>query len=226
MLFRTVVDMILSRAQDLGLKGESGQVDGSTVELALLHTVQRLADSWDFDTLTQIANPMFTTGTGEDTYRLPEDFGRLLFPQDDQESGVFIYDGTNEQVLVYRDPFTFYKNRSTTNQRPAYFTLLTGKQLRLDPPPDSNGTNAYRGRGVYSIAITEELLEGEVPLAQPAALVDMTVAALAVDKSHANQAVLLQQGEIARSRIVNANARMRQQFQSKHGRTWRHTRVR
>ena len=224
---RTVVDMVLARCQDLGLKGESGQVDGSAVELMLLHVLQGLADSYDLDGLTKISDPMFVTSTGQTTYALPEDWGRRLTPQDDDTSGIRCRSSaTNEWDLKYRDPMEFRRQRSTTNTRPAYFTLLSGNTLELDPPPDGNSGVGYLGVGVYIQAITADLLDGEVPLSHPAALVDMTVARLAADKSHPNQQLLAAQGEQARSQLLNHNARMKQQFQSRTGRVQRSTRIR
>jgi len=226
---RTLIDIVLARCQDLGLTGASGQVDASAVELMVLHVLQSLADSFDFDTLTKVVDPLFVTSTGQDTYALPEDFGRLLMPHDEEGSGLRCRSSaTNEWALVYRDPLALRRQRSTTQTRPAYFTLLAGKQLLLDPPPDANGTTGYIGVGIYIHAITAELLEGEVPLNHPAALVDMTVARLAADKSHPQTPLLVGQAEQARGRSINANARTRQQFQSRTSRTWtrQHTRVR
>jgi len=229
MHFRTIIDRIAQRCQALGLtQGDTGQIDVSAIELHLLHVMQGLAERHDFDTLTNIAEPMFVTRTGERTYRLPEDFGRLVTPQDDQTSGLLIDDGTNEYPLTYRDPELHRRQQSPTNQRPMYFTVLAWARIRLDPPPDGNGTNnpGYTGIGTYIQAITADILDGEVPFTHPASLVDMTLAQLAGDRSHPQSAFLLQQALRAESQLINHMRRMQQQFQSTSSRQWRWARRR
>jgi hypothetical protein len=224
---RTVVDWILGRCQELGLTSEeSGQVDAAAVELALLQVLQSVADSWNIDGLTVIADPMFVTHTGQRSYPLPEDFGRFITPRDAHESGVLLSDGTHEWPLHYREPFHFRREWSTTATRPAYFTLTGGGTLQLDPPPDANNSTHYTGIGIYMRAVTPDLLDGVLPVAQAAHLIDMTVGHLAVEKGHPAHVLLATKGQQALGRLVNGNARMRQQFQSTSGRVWRHTRRR
>ncbi len=224
---RLVLDLILARASSLGLTtAAGGAVDAASVELTLLYTLQTLAETFDFDLLTVISDPLLATQTDERQYALPPDFGRLMTPHDDLESGLFLDDGTNEHPLRYRDPITFRQEQTTTSQRPAYFTIVHGPALRLDPPPDSNSNAGYTITGVYIRTVDVSILEEDVPMFQTGCLVDMVLGTLAMDHGHANAALYLQRGEQARGRLINTNARMRQQFQSKTGRLASDTRQR
>ena len=146
MQMRTLIDTILARCAALKLRSsESGAVDASAVELLVLHELQKLSDSYDFETLMVQADPLFVTAPGQRTYALPEDFQRFLLPKDDHETGLRLHNGTSEGVMVYREPETFRRMWGTTNGHPGSYTLLAGPVISVDPPPD---TTSYRGVGI------------------------------------------------------------------------------
>lgn len=228
MHMRLLIDLILSRCQTLGLTGTTQTpVDASAVELTLLHVLQGLSDGYDFETLTRIGDPyFFVTRVGERQYALPDDFQRFLLPKDEQTDGLSLHDGTTEWELTYKIPGEFRRQWSTTNGKPQSYTLLYGPTVMLDPPPDANSTTGYRGVGAYIRTITPDLLEGEVPMLFPGALLDMALGQLATDQPVASTPLLIQQAETARTRMLNAHARLRQQFQPRHTRVLRFGNVR
>jgi hypothetical protein len=219
MQMRQLVDTILARCQALKLQSPTtGLVDTAAVELMLLHVLQGLSDTYDFETLQVFGNPLFVTVPGERTYALPDDFQRFLLPKDAETDGLWLHDGYNANLLTYRSTDDFRRQWSVTNGPPMYFSLGAGPSVVLDPPPDTNTATSqvgYHGVGTYIRTVTPDLLDGAVPLLFPAALVEMTLAVLALDSGHAATPVLLVQGEQARTRLVNAHARLAQQFQSR-----------
>ncbi len=222
---RLVLDILLARASTLNLLTtmSGGTVDAAAVELRLLYELQKLSETFDFELLTVISTNLFATQAGERQYALPADFGRFLNPNDEGEEGLFLTDGTTESALHYRAPWLFRSQQTTTNGRPAYFTVLRGSVLQLDPPPD---TTAYTGTGVYIKAIDTSVLDLDYPVVQSGCLVDMVLGTLALDAQHPQAPSLLALADRARGRLLNANARQRQRFQSKTGRLAQETRQR
>jgi hypothetical protein len=193
-------------------------IDASAIEVQILHTLQGLADSYDFETLTVLSDRLFVTHPGVRTYALPDDFQRFLLPKDEQDHGLFLHNGTHEAPLIYREPPLWRRGWSTTNGRPQYYTLTAGPLVHLDPPPDANGTTGYRGTGCYIRTLTADALDGPVPLLFPAGLIDIVLAQVATDYPGPASGVLREDGEKARTRLINAHGRMRQQFHPRAGR--------
>ena len=169
MQYRAVVDMVIPRAMRMGLvDAETGQVDAVEVEMALLRYIQWLVAKYDLDAFTTLNEEIATTSTGRRDYPLPEDFGRLMQPDDRDEHGLFVHDGTNLHRLRYRDPQEWLRLQTSTNNRPTYFTII-GRDLQLDPPPDANNSNHYTLRGTYIQDVNDFSLDDELPVPLAAA---------------------------------------------------------
>lgn len=222
---RTLIDTILARCAALGIKNnaEMNAVDASAVELLLLHTLQGLADGYDWELFITTGEPLFATVPGVRSYALPEDFQRFLLPNDENTSGLFLWDGTTEWTLTYLQTEEFRRQWQRTAGKPLWFTLAAGPMVLLDPPPDD--TALYVGSGTYIRTITPAILDENVPILFPSALVEMTLAPLAIDASHASSQALLAASEVARTRLINAYARQAQKFQTRGGRVFTSTRV-
>jgi len=215
MNYGDVLDQILPRAKRLGLTdAETGQVDAVECELALLHVIQSITDTWDLDAFTVINPNMFVTQQGKDTYPLPDDFGRLIHPREEDKYGIFINDGSNSASLDFIRPEEYLRNKSSTNGKPARFTI-SQSTIRIDPPPDTNSSSNYTGEGVYIQRIEEINLDDRVAFGQASTLVDATIAQLgALFGGSANLVGFIAMSERSITRLVNHEKRLRQGFQS------------
>ena len=65
MTYRDLIYRILPDAKSMGfVDQETGQVDAAQVELAVLRTVDALADGWDLDANIVIVDNLFVTSLG------------------------------------------------------------------------------------------------------------------------------------------------------------------
>ena len=225
MYMRTLIDTILARCAALGIKNNAdiNAVDASAVELMLLHVLQGLTDGYDWEMFLTTAEPLFASQAGVLSCALPEDFQRFLLPNDEQTSGLFLWDGTTEWGLTYLQPEEFRRQWQRTAGKPVWFTLTAGPTVVLDPPPDA--TAAYVGSGTYVRTMTPAILDENVPILFPSALVEMTLAPLALDAAHVASQGLLATADVARTRLINAYARQAQRFQTRTGRALTSTRM-
>lgn len=220
MRYEQFLNVVLGRARMLGfIDSETQQVDAAEVELAAYQALLDIADGWDLDTFTVINDHMGLTSAGERNYPLPSDFGRLLAPKDENESGIYILVTANNTPtpLCYRDPEDWFRHRVTTNSTPAFFTITHNDTLQLDPPPDTNGGSNYTLQGVY-VRRVDALDDDETLLvSHPTALIAGTLARLALDKNAPQAVALITERDTALSKLVNNQARTRQHFRRRHG---------
>lgn len=218
MQYQEFLDIVLGRARTLKfLDPDTAQVDGAEVELAAHHALQELCDGWELDAFMAVNEQIAITASGVTAYPLPGNFGRLRTPKDADESGLFLRSREEESPnqLWYRDAEDWYRNATSNRSRPGYF-MISGSTLYLDPPPDSNGGNNYIVQGVYVRKI--EQMDGSDPIlvSHPSALIDATLARLAVDKGAAQAQTLVAERERSIMRLINNQSRQRQQFRQRY----------
>lgn len=212
MLYRDVVDKVLPRARRLGLlDAETGQVDAVEVETALLSYMQWLVAQYDLDAFTVINENMGTTTVGDRDYALPEDFGRLFQPEDRDEHGIFLHDGTHMHRLTYRKPDEWLRLLASSVNRPSYFTI-SGRTIQLDPAPNTNTDSNYTLRGAYIRAIQDIDLDATLPIPLRTAE-EGTLAQMAADFASPSATLLTAKSSNLESGLVNQQRRTRQPFQ-------------
>lgn len=225
--FDETIHEITAAAHAAGLLSGSGQVDVGQVESALLHALRQLSQTIDIDGFKQSLDPMFQTLTGEDTYALPPDFGRLTRPDDEADSGLFIYDVANDanaSGLRIMELSEMLRRRDSAASRPTHFALVSGNQLRLFPAPDAGSeSQGYHVCGVYIIHMSARAFDGDVPLPDHTYLRDAAMAQMAMQLGHPQAPALTAQAAMSYSRMVNEHLRLSQAFQYKHARYSRGT---
>ena len=215
MQYSDLLDITLQRARRLNL----GEAVVNELEAAMYDTLVWLAGIYDLDSFIKLNDAMWLTSTSVETYPLPSDFGRLLHPvkpnsSDEPFSGLYAYDGTSLLLLSYQHPLEWNDLDRTTTGPPSRFTIM-GRTLYLNPLPDANGTNAYRGRGQYIKAVERFDLDEEVILDHPHMLVSQTLFRVAGDTPDmpANTLTLLaREANRDLTALVNDQARTRQQY--------------
>lgn len=213
MTYRDLLNLLLPRAKTLGLiDQETGQVDAAEAELSVLNGVMLLADGWDLDSYTVVNDNMFVTTTGERRYALPRDFLRFPHPKHEHDYHLYLYDNSNEFGLDYVDPVAFMATRDTTNGTPSAFTV-SENHILLDPPPNSNSSNNYIGRGVYIKRITSIEWRDDILLPSTTVLLDAALAQLALLRNSPRAADLFTLARQSGEKLLNHQARIRQQFQ-------------
>lgn len=219
MRYQQFLDIVLGRARTLTfLDPETRQPDAAEVELAAYMAILEINDGWDFDFYWRVNENMATTVQGVTTYSLPGDFGRLRVPRDENESGFFTNAGEFDATpypLRYRDLEDWFRHKTANQSRPYYFTI-SGDQLLIDPPPDTNGGSNYTIQGAYIMRL--DALDGDDPIliTHPTALIAATLARLALDKNAAQAAALVAERNTALSKLVANQARIRQQFRPRY----------
>lgn len=217
--YQQFLDIVLGRARTLTfLDPETRQPDAAEVELAAFMAVLEINDGWDFDFYLVANENMAVTEQGVTAYPLPGNFGRLRVPRDENESGFFTNAGEFDATpypLRYRDLEDWFRLKTVNQSRPYYFTI-SGDQLLIDPPPDTNGDLNYILQGTY--IANPAILDGDDPLlvTHPTALIAATLARLALDKNASQAAALAAERNTALSKLVNNQARTRQQFRPRY----------
>jgi hypothetical protein len=221
MRYQAFLDLCLARARTMRFADpEMQHVDVAEIEAAAYNELLALCDEYDLDAFTvtrTVDDPIAVTSEGVTDYPLPGDFGRRITPKDDRETGIYLLTSSTAipTTLRYRDPEDLYRKRVTTTGQPSWFTL-SGNTLRLDPPPDDNSEANYTITGVYIRRV--EPLDGDEPLliSHPTALIAATLYRLAADKGAAQAGALLTERTRAFVKLVNGQARIRQQFRPRH----------
>ncbi len=215
---------IAAAAHAAGLLSGSGQVDIGQAESALLHALRRMSQTIDIDTLKVMADPLLVTVEGEHTYALPANFGRLTMPDDETDSGIFVYDvetNSNPTALRYMDPNDMMARRDAAAQRPSHFAVLSSKRLRLFPTPDA-GPNSehYYVSMVYIVEISAESFLSDTDLSVPdhTYFRDATLAQMATELGHPRAPELWALATDSGARLLNQHLRVAQRFQYKHAR--------
>ena len=225
MTYRDMLNLLLPRAKMLGfVDQETGQVDAAEAELAVLNAVMTLADGWDLDSYTIVADNLFVTTTGERRYALPRDFLRFPRPKHRHDYHLYLYDASDEFGLDYVDPVAFMATRDTTNGTPSAFTVSEGDVL-LDPPPNANSNNNYIGRAVYIKRITSLEWRDEILVPSTTALLDGALAQLAILHGSPRAVDLFTLARQSGEKLINHQARIRQPFQRQTGERRRTRRV-
>lgn len=202
MLWADLLDILLARCQRLKLWSEGAtQPDSADIEMALLDVELTISGRTPIDAHTVENLAMFATQTGIDTYALPSDFGRLLPPARDRESGLWIWDGTMQWPLEVWDFKKFREYQETDNARPTACTVK-GRTIRLTPPPDSNDDAHYTGRGVYIQQVAVRDIDDDLDVTHADALRDGVLCQLAEDYNHAQQQVLRANWERSQNRLL------------------------
>ena len=213
MTYRDLIYRILPDAKSMGFVAqETGQVAAAQVELAVLRTVDALADGWDLDANIVIVDNLFVTSVGERRYALPRDFLRFPRPKHQHDYHLYLYDNSNEFGLDYTDPVAFMATRDTSNGTPSAFTV-SENHILLDQPPDSNSSNNYIGRAVYLKRITSIEWSDEVLVPSTMALIDGALAQMAILHGSPRAADLFMLARQSGERLLNHQARIRQPFQ-------------
>ena len=215
MQYTTFLDIVAGRCRTLTwLDSESKQVDVGEIELAAYAALLEISDSLDLQSFQVVNDHIATTQAGTRIYALPGDFGRLIVPRQDNESGLFIGRGTEQPTaLRWRSAEEFVRLRQSEPGQPVWFTFSDNAYILLDPPPDSNGGSNYTLSGVYIKRV--EALDGNanILVSHPTALIAATLARLALDKNAAQAPALVAEKTAALTRLANHHSRVMQKFQ-------------
>lgn len=227
--FDDTLHEIAAAAHAAGLLSGSGQVDIGQAESALLHALRQLSQTIDIDGFKRSVDPLLQTSENQHTYALPADFGRLTLPDDEHDTGLFIYDVATEgnaSELHLMELADMLQRRDTASARPTHFALTNGNQLRLFPTPDAGPDDlSYRVAGVYIISMSVRAFEDDVPLPDHSYLRDATLAHMAVQLGHPRADILSKLALNSFSNLVNTHLRLAQAFQYKHARRYSRARA-
>lgn len=212
--FDQVVQEISAAAHAAGLMAPGGHVDTGHVESCLVHALRVLSQTIDLDAFKVVADPLVQTVESRHLYALPESFGRPTRPDDEGDSGIYVYDSDDSSPasLMYMDPVEMLRNRAAGEGRPAHFNIV-GRQLHLHPTPDG----VYYIAMIYirSISAADFLAPDDVALPDHTYLRDACLAQMAMELGHPVAPALVQIAERARSQILNEELRAQQRFQYK-----------
>lgn len=222
MTYGDLTDILIGRCYDLKLFGD-GQVDVARIELAILDVEMEIAGRFVLDAYLVVNEAMFVTQSGESTYILPDDFGRVLPPREELRTGIFVNDGTTNAELERITAERLVREALPVRTgKPARFRLAPDRKMELAPLPDSNNSSNYTVRGMYIRRITRRESEDSLDLTHPEALRDGVLAQLAGDRGHGAAAQFKADYERNLARLGNAQGREHQQFQPSYA--WRYQR--
>ncbi len=196
-----LLDILMTRAERLGLTAADGHADATELELYIYHSLLGIVESIDVPAYMQRDNNIAITKAGQADYAVPKEFGRLILPRVRNRRGIFLYDEVKNEDLEYIEPNSFSRKTSVSDRRPVQFTVMQRK-LWLYPTPDGNATNNYRIRGLYMLKVERPGLEEDVLLDHPTALVEDALFRLATDMNRLPQGLAATRQE-AMGRLVN-----------------------
>jgi hypothetical protein len=159
---------------------ESGKVDAMEIQLYMYQSLLALVEMTDLEEYTVFAPVLIATTANQATYPLPADFGRLIQPRVLRKRGLTLVDGLDVIDLDYEEPNALTRLALVPPRRPERFTI-TRRQLTLHPTPDANAAVPYIIRGLYIAQVERPVLDDEVVLQHPAALIEETLWRLAGD---------------------------------------------
>lgn len=222
MTYGDLLDILIGRCFDLKVFGE-GQVDVARLELAILDVEMDIAGRFLLDAYVVVNTTMFVTQANQDTYGLPDDFGRVIPPREELRTGIFVYDGSQnaelERITAER---LVRESLPTLTSKPARFRLVPEHKIQLAPIPDSNNSANYTIRGMYIRRLGRHEPEDWIDLTHPEALRDGVLAQVTNDKGHPAAAKFQADYERNLARLGNAQGREHQQFQPSYA--WRYQR--
>lgn len=212
MRFGDVLNIIEARARVLRL-----DIDSAILELGMYYQLQKLCDAYDLDAFTEDNPIMAVTTEGIETYALPDNYGRMLHPFSANSrsvvSGFRLYvSASNIQDLTYERPQDFMRLDRVTESTPNTITII-GRQLYLNPVPNSNSSSNYQVQGTYIKRFDQPDLDDDVTIEEPSFLVSATLLQMAQDNPDlriANIETLMKEHRDSLSVIVNGQARRRQ----------------
>lgn len=217
MRWSDLADMLESRAKRIGLPD-----DVSDLILSAWNVLSNFVDVYDLPSYIVTNESLFQTLPGHTTYPLPEDFGRLLSTKDQQylnvggtgDSGIYLSGGSVSPFpLNYVEPIAFRRQSTLEANKPQHFTI-SGRQLVLDPPPDTNGGNNYLGQGTYMACVVRPDLDlqGEILLPEASSIVASVLYQIASDRGLPQAASLEKEHTALLSAVVNNAARARLRY--------------
>jgi hypothetical protein len=215
--------LIAGRLRTIGIvEPTSAQVDIGEVQLAVYSVLSWLVQAYDLDAYTVHKDHWFATEAGESVYDLPPDFGRLLSPHEEGDSGVFLDNGTWRDELPYQRVRESADDRQERPGAPTTFSIIHPHKMWLSPLPDDNGGANYTVGGAYVVQIEPAHLTGAVPHPITSMLEQSSLAQIASDKGSPVSQSLEARAANARTQFINAQARQRQRFQQPA--SWRRSR--
>lgn len=185
----------MQRGARLGLVDDmSRKVDATEMELYLFQALLDVSEVHDLEAYMVHNSQVATTGAGDNQYKMPDDYGRLITPRVQNKRGLFVFDGIRSTDLEYLDPNGFARLVSVQESPPTFFTVMR-RQLWLYPTPDANNGNDYTIRGVYIERVGRPDLDEEVLLSYPTVLVDEALFLLAGDMNRVTPALAAKRAE-------------------------------
>lgn len=177
MHYEDLLDIMQQRAERLGLTVKDGDTaDTAELELYLFQALLDLAELTDIPAYMLYNQTLATTVPGQQSYELPETFGRLVLPRVRNRRGIYLFDGLRNRDLEYLTPPSFSSHMGGVLAKPRQFTVM-GRDLWLFPIPDSS----YSVRGTYLQAVKRPELTDEVMLPYPTSLIEQALFRLASD---------------------------------------------
>jgi len=200
----TLITQMLPRAQRLGLVDpQTGYIDREEISHYLQASVRYLANRYQLQHFLKMNRELFRTEVGMESYVVPPNYG-FWYPDETRKSGLAVTnsDGTQTANLEYFDPPRFNLFRTTTQNKPAWFTLMEGL-LYLQPIPDAT----------YLIEAIERPIQDGADIPEPyvAAVEIETLWRMASDLGKATVLLDRERLELLRT-LVNGEARMQQKF--------------
>ena len=210
MIYRDLIPLLQTRADRLGLIDvQTGRSDPDELGRYMAVAVTYFREKYDLDEFITIDRALFQTQVSEESYALPNGFGRLLTPENRDYGGITLSatDGTNQRPMEYKPPAVFNDTFDTSETgEPVEFTI-TGRWMRLSPTPDDE----YLVGGTY-VERNTFALDDLMPMMLESPLVTRTLTILAADMGRVNQLLALEYQD-ALSVLANGQARRKIQFQ-------------
>ena len=204
MIIDDLITQLKPRAQRLGLIDPAvGLVDEDELKVYVRSAAQYFANRYQLQHFLNMNRELFRTSASVESYTIPANYG-FIAPDDTRRSGIAAADsdGTNTTNLEYYEPVRFNLIRSTTESKPAWFTVI-GNLMYFGPIPDA----------IYIIEAVERAVQDgeEIPEPYVAAVETETLWRMAADQGKATQVLADERLQLTRS-MVNNEARTRQKF--------------
>lgn len=204
MILNDLITQLKPRAQRLALVDpNTGYVDEDELDVYVKGAVRYLANRYQLQHFLEMNRELFRTVQSVESYAIPANYG-FIAPDDTRRSGIAAADsdGTNTTNLVYYEPVRFNLIRSTTESKPAWFTVI-GNLMYFGPIPDA----------IYIIEAVERAVQDgeEIPESYVATVEAETLWRMASDQGKATQFLADERLQLTRS-MVNNESRARQKF--------------
>lgn len=175
--YADLLDIMEQRAERLGLLTTADQkVDTVELEIYLFQGLLDILESADIPDYTDYNDNFARTEVGRPSYPVPDVFGRLLLPRVKNRRGFYLYDGVKNLDLEYIEPNGLLRQVGAPNGKPTQFTIVK-RALWLFPTPDAT----YTVRATYIMKAERPVLDDDVLLSYPTALIDSALYRQATD---------------------------------------------